>query len=88
MIINQFHMIFLPPMNREDNCCDANSKVLQVNVAHAFGLPHPQTSSMTLHLKLTETERTHQLDNTYAVNSTQNKKHEGRKNLYYLMLEI
>lgn len=87
-IINQFCMIFLPPMNHEDNCCDANSKVLQVNVAHAFGPPHPQTSSMILHLKVTESERTHQSDNSYAVDSTQNKKYEGRKNHYYLMLEI
>jgi len=42
---------FLPLKDLGYSYCDANRKVRQENVALVCSLPHPQTSSMILHLK-------------------------------------
>jgi hypothetical protein len=42
---------FLPLKDLGYSYCDANRKVRQENVARVGSLPHPQTSSMILHLK-------------------------------------
>lgn len=43
-------------MNHEGVHCDAKNKVLQENVGPAFFPPHPQPTSMTLHLTAIDSE--------------------------------